>query len=553
MLRDLVIAFSMANLWFIDLWQVFLIPHASGYPYYHWKLNPATFLLATMLDALILATILFASMTLVRRTNKQALSITARAILVLVVFLLIMNLPLGLLLNPGQNFVLFRWRGSTTVYLWLVALALAAGWLLAAVFIYASLFRRQHLIKIATSMVLVTAPMTLITFSQASWQWFQYRSGNQFRSGVVRALPPNPARPRRVLWIVFDELDFNLSFLNRPANVELPEFDRLRRESLFAENAHPPADDTLLSIPALITGRLVTKSVPRNPNELMLTFEDESASVGWSTQPNVFSKARAMGLNTGLVGWYHPYCRIIGNDLTDCSWETTTMLFFADARTGDFVSHSEKASLASCMKQVAKGLLFPWLARIVFPIDYGTVWRSHSISEFENIHHRAMQMAVDSNLSFVFLHYPIPHPPGIYDPHSNSLTTSHDAGYANNLLLADRVLEELRQRMTAAGEWERTTLVITSDHHLRSERLWNADELLLEPGAFTKQVDSRIPFLVKLGGSNEGVEYDSEFNTVVTGDLLLAVLSGKVSTKDDLVSWLNEHRIMAKSLYTEEK
>jgi hypothetical protein len=107
--------------------------------------------------------------------------------------------------------------------------------------------------------------------------------------------------------------------------------------------------------------------------------------------------------------------------------------------------------------------------------------------------------------------------------------------------------------MTAAGEWNSTTLVITSDHHLRSERLWDADELLLKPGAFVKQVDPRVPFLVRLGGSNEGEEYDSAFNTVVTGDLLLAVLSGKASTKDDLVSWLNEHRTMAKALYMEEK
>jgi hypothetical protein len=42
------------------------------------------------------------------------------------------------------------------------------------------------------------------------------------------------------VWIVFDELDYELSLDLRPRSVEMPEFDRLRGESLSGSDAHSP-------------------------------------------------------------------------------------------------------------------------------------------------------------------------------------------------------------------------------------------------------------------------------------------------------------------------
>ena len=53
----------------------------------------------------------------------------------------------------------------------------------------------------------------------------------------------------------------------RPAGLELPELDRLRRESLYADAARPPAGTTEVSMPALITGRPVVAVVPVSPND----------------------------------------------------------------------------------------------------------------------------------------------------------------------------------------------------------------------------------------------------------------------------------------------
>src|SRR2546425_7901138 len=41
---------------------------------------------------------------------------------------------------------------------------------------------------------------------------------------------------------------------------------------------------------------------------------------------NLFRRARALGYDTALIGWYHPYCRVLGSDLTRCYWEAAEPL-----------------------------------------------------------------------------------------------------------------------------------------------------------------------------------------------------------------------------------
>src|SRR5437879_1637027 len=114
----------------------------------------------------------------------------------------------------------------------------------------------------------------------------------------------------RVVWLAFDEMDQRLTFAQRPPNLQLPELDHLRRESLYGSNVHSPGRETLLCLPSLITGKVATRYKPVRSNELMLTFKDEQQPVRWSTQPNLFTAAGEAGLSTALVGWYLPYCRV---------------------------------------------------------------------------------------------------------------------------------------------------------------------------------------------------------------------------------------------------
>ncbi len=75
------------------------------------------------------------------------------------------------------------------------------------------------------------------------------------RSGSAVAVPvPLPAR--RVVWVIFDELDYGIVFGGgwAEANGALPNFHRVGAEAVFAERAFSPARDTMDSLPALLMG-----------------------------------------------------------------------------------------------------------------------------------------------------------------------------------------------------------------------------------------------------------------------------------------------------------
>ena len=263
--RDFLIALSLANLWFVDIWKLFLVRHSTSYPYYHWKLNPAPLLLATMADVLVLAAILFGAITLTRRLQKDFILSIGRSAFALVFLLLLLNLLLIVVRNPPlapilialklRPQLLLEWRGITTIYSWLGAMGLLAGCVALTIMIHSMIFRRQRLIRLSATILLIILPFVLFTFAQATTQWLRYRSGEQFHERTAPALPNEKGSGRRILWLIFDEMDFSLSFIQRPATLELPEFDRLRKESIFAINAYPPGGDTVLSLPALINGQ----------------------------------------------------------------------------------------------------------------------------------------------------------------------------------------------------------------------------------------------------------------------------------------------------------
>ena len=167
-------------------------------------------------------------------------------------------------------------------------------------------------------------PFVPVTFLQVGWSLITGDSAVAFSDQALAPPSPTGKTPAtRVVWLVFDAMDQGVTFSARPPTVRLPEMDRLRSQAIYASNAYPPADGTLLSMPALLSGRLVSGSKPLDADELMVTFAGTKEAVGWSTQPNLFSKAREAGFRSAVVGWYLPYCRMITDTLTSCSWQVT--------------------------------------------------------------------------------------------------------------------------------------------------------------------------------------------------------------------------------------
>ena len=138
----------------------------------------------------------------------------------------------------------------------------------------------------------------------------------------------------------------------------------------------------------------------------------------------------------------------------------------------------------------------------------------------------------------LLLHFGVPHGPAIYNLTKASLSAGKDATYLGNIALVDRTLGEIRQALEQAGTWDSTTILLTSDHPLRVG-LWPT----FYGGGLPAHVQqsNRVPFLLKMAGEKQGVEYPRAMQTVVTKDLLLDVLNRKITTAEQVAAWLDTH------------
>jgi Sulfatase len=359
-------------------------------------------------------------------------------------------------------------------------------------------------IVVFRNLLAVLSPLALITFAKLSWTTVQNYSPPPALSSQLKP-------DRRVVWIVFDEMDQYLAFPGRPSAVQLPEFDRLMRESLHADHAYPPSDSTLRSMPSYLTGKRVKEAHPLSGSELGLAFDGEPEIRSLSKEATLFAKAKELGLKTGLSGWYHPYCRLLKRDLDLCSSEAILQQPYGS---------SVRANL---------GLVL----RNLLPLS-GDPRKTHS-AIYQRVLEGALELAGNPNLGLVFLHLPVPHLPRLDQSSGPRFSYPGDPlveDYFNNLILADRTLGWVRQAIASAGLSDRTHLIVTSDHWWRyAPKTFLASQR--EPGEH-----HQVPFMVKLAGEQEGIEYQGAFNAVTSHDIALAILKGEIVKAKEIVAWL---------------
>ncbi len=322
-------------------------------------------------------------------------------------------------------------------------------------------------------------------------------------------VPVHEGRPR-VVWIIFDETDYRLAFEQRPAGVPLPDFDRLRNESLSASDAYSPADGTTISMPSVIIGQRLTNVFFKNTCDMSVMFADTGTLTELSALPSVFSEARALGYNTALVGWYLPYDRMFGRALNYCAWYPLPS--FQPARMATFAAE---------MRQQIGSLMGPLHSRQLF------------VQICQDSFTASLAVVTNRTYGLMLLHLPPPHRPGVYLPEKNRMTAlpmSKTKGYFNNLILADHELGALRHAMEASGEWDKTWVILAGDHSWRQSHWYDGKR------------DLRVPFLVKPPKGGEPMTYSQQFNTVLTHDLILAMLRGEITNEQNVASWLDAHR-----------
>ncbi len=492
MLRDFLLAASMANLCLIHVWSELLTPIDAS-SRFSMRL-PASSLdfLALILNELILCLVLWSFI----QAGRRLLRCSERLYPLLGVSLL----ALCIVPANGIRTRFLSWR----IDILLAALhkgtgKLALG-LLPIVAVPLIARRYRQITRWTVACVLVLAPFAGAVAVRAAIAGIGARVPTQPNATAPPVIAPRGGDRPKIVWFVFDGMDQSTS-LDGHSEVPMPALKRLKDEAVYAENARPPAGETRLSLPSYLIGRRVVETDRRGDGDLDLLLSG-GGTVVWSGASSVFTESRSLGFTTALAGWYLPYCRVIGNQLDYCMSEVY-----------ESVVPSGESSLWDRMRLQ------------IFTVD-PLNGREQHILRHRRILQAAKMLTADPAYNVIFIHWPVPHYPPVYDATHHRYTRaaySFTKGYFQNLGLVEDSLKEVRQVMEDAGVWNNATLIVTSDHPPTDSGISD---------------DKRVPFLVKLAGQKRGVAVVEPVNTVVIAEMCLAILRKQVRNELELAAWL---------------
>jgi hypothetical protein len=309
------------------------------------------------------------------------------------------------------------------------------------------------------------------------------------------------ARPRRVVWILFDETDFNRVYASESAqHLELKNFARLARSSVFATNANSPASATLYSIPALLTGVPIGgDGVQINRAGSLSLQRSDTTLIPFGEATSIFGALTASGRSVSVLGFFHPYCKLFR--LQRCDSFAFPEIGGWDAALWANVPDSISAKLRR--------------------VDY---WESITQNCLRLL---PQYLARDDALTFVHLNFP--HLPADYADHVAHLPSSSNplTEYERNLVLTDQILGEIVQDLQQQASRHELLLVVSSDHWLRN-RWYRAN---------APETTRPVPLIVWKVGDADGYVMSQPLSTIHTAAMILDYLNGNLSTEADIAQW----------------
>lgn len=516
LIEEFIIALSLSNLLFITSWRRLVYPTSESY---HIKLEPYPLdFLGVLLSVILTAAVFYGGLWISRRINKSETPLLTKLIF-LGFFVITLN---------GIRLQFFESESSFYVKIGLLVVSLLLG-------IIFFIKWREKLFILPKTFLLIVSPFIVFTFFQAisGFLTANPQSENTITSQIaeIKTKEKNNIK-NRVVWIIFDELDYFVPFETNPSKVNLPEFTKLKNESLFATNAVSPAYTTIESIPSLLTGKIIKKSKTLGKNELAVSFE-ENKTAKFSEIPNVFQKVKEMNGETAVVGWYHSYCRVIGKDLSACQWESfDTVNDFEPIPLPRIIARN----FLNCLISLPFG--YRLFEQINLKIE-GVVENSGYLKRHSRMMEDSKIVISEPRIDLALIHLPFPHTPSYYNKSTGEFSPSVTS-YLDNLALSDKMFGELRKTLEDKGLWENSTIIVSSDHQwrLNNYQLKSSDkDFSLTNGT----EHPNIPFFLKPKGQKESIIYEKPFNTVITHDLILAILKGEISTINEVKDWMDKN------------
>lgn len=393
--------------------------------------------------------------------------------------------------------------------------------------------------------IIMAAGGALMLFAGVLAVWFEAKAQQAMRVAALAALPclavtfagtpvylmeqhhlppdqsPAPrfagTPPLRVVWILFDDWDEKLTFDDRAVSFRMPVLDDLSVRSFRGTRAlaaeaglrTQPNMATIEAIPGLLYGKRLMGGPAENAKTERLTAVARNGTVEGNVvlgdPGTVFQALREKGWNSGATGWYLPYCRVLGAQLTDCWWDMRYI--------------QENSAHQEYLQGGIDEMRMLFETSVFSPFGAALVDERH-FAMYQALLEHGRKLAADPSLGLALIHLNVPHAPYFYDPKLGpSLRYGYQGSmYFEALQYLDRAIGEITSAVRNAGLEGKTAYIISSDHPFR----------------YSGSGDVHVPYIVHLPQDNVGVLWSNEFSALVTRDLILAITSGELRTSADV-------------------
>jgi Sulfatase len=371
--------------------------------------------------------------------------------------------------------------------------------------------RRETFIRILSTIGCAYAVLAVVRAEHSS-------TGPKAALGAAPSAAASPAHqrsasdpyalPREVVWIIFDEMDYNQTLGSPSLQKTMPNLLSLSKLGVSATHAYSPARDTEVSLPSLLLG--VSPIGVRITSAGLTIHAHDGSFQPFDQAHSVFSRLPT-GPDTGAVlGFYHPYCHVFPS-VAPC-------IAMPEANVGrwfDALTPFGQPAIAAARWLPGSGSYLPGaLFR-----EYEPMYR---ISE-ETIREFPPFLSLQ-NHALIFMHVNLPHPPGDYSQRELHFATAGDdrEAYRRNLRLVNDLIGVAIATLREEAKTHDVLLIISSDHWLRIDSPHQ-----IQP----------IPWIAWHVGEDSGPVLDQQISTVHTSELVVDFLRGVVSRQQDILTW----------------
>jgi hypothetical protein len=337
------------------------------------------------------------------------------------------------------------------------------------------------------------------------------------------------AQRTKVVWLIFDELDYGTLEAAKTSVLDLPALSHLESQSFTASNAFSPTDETLTSLPALLTGLHIQSAEHNSSSDLTLITEDEEKR-SFREADNIFRTLGRSGVHSAVVGWYHPYSRIFRDDASSIFWRPYSDVNKCSSGMDGLESCTVGIFLRSLVQLPFANKIFPPL------MSTGEEFMGRVSQPDTNafITQKTKELISDPEIDFLFVHFSVPH-----DPFVKPDNFDGREDYFSSLLVVDQTLQSVTESIRNSSVADKTVLIVGSDHHWRQKTA--AEFEFLDPAKADEVVkDRRVPFMIRFPGQKSQTVFEPKFNTIVTKEIIENIFSGKITEPAKLEALLQD-------------